>query len=294
MDKRDPTRSATLRKRGRTIVARKVFELNRGLRQAVQDYDVAGLKSREGIPSVSFINWGEKAAHKLDRSEAMIQTAVDHVMLSPPDWLAAIIEQAIQKGIDQAAQELRVNLSLVNSEDTKAVHTFAAMSEVTGVANETIRRSLRHVGSAIEGKWSTDQLMRELRAVLEKITKHRLNLLVNTGVVRGVNAGKILGYKNQGIKKVGVMPEWLPPAPVHANHFHDARRRKQSEEGSIQVSILTAGDDAVCDDCDSIANDGPYDIDSIGDLIPAHPNCRCAYVPYGDPRYSPIESDEEW
>jgi hypothetical protein len=46
-----------------------------------------------------------------------------------------------------------------------------------------------------------------------------------------------------------------------------------------EVNVQTAGDDRVCDECDELAADGPYSLDEADDLIPAHPNCRCALVP---------------
>lgn len=49
--------------------------------------------------------------------------------------------------------------------------------------------------------------------------------------------------------------------------------------GAAFVNVLTAGDDRVCDVCDDIAADGPYSLDEAQGLIPAHPNCRCAFVP---------------
>jgi hypothetical protein len=274
-----------------------VFELHRGLRQAVLDYDVAGLRERE--PAMTFINWGEASASRLQRTEAVIQATVDSTLLNPPDWLGGLIERAVQKGVDQAAQELRTELEHLNLDDVNAVHGFAVMSEVTGIANETIRRTLRHVSDAVERKSSPDVLMRELRVVLEKITKLRLNLLVNTAVVRAVNAGKLVAYKDQGIKQVGVNPEWMP-----VPHVHDAKKKTKKKStrkkkgvwgGLLRVNVLTSGDDRVCDDCNDLAEDGPYDIDVALELIPSHPNCRCAFVPADDARYAPIdEQDEEW
>jgi hypothetical protein len=51
------------------------------------------------------------------------------------------------------------------------------------------------------------------------------------------------------------------------------------------LMVQTAGDDKVCSNCQGISDDGPYGIDDVGDMIPAHPNCRCAYVPWDDRRY---------
>jgi hypothetical protein len=51
------------------------------------------------------------------------------------------------------------------------------------------------------------------------------------------------------------------------------------EAEAEEVNVQTAGDDRVCDECDELAADGPYSLDEADDLIPAHPNCRCALVP---------------
>jgi hypothetical protein len=53
----------------------------------------------------------------------------------------------------------------------------------------------------------------------------------------------------------------------------------EEEAAAEEVNVQTAGDDRVCDECDELAADGPYSIDEADDLIPAHPNCRCALVP---------------
>jgi hypothetical protein len=351
---RDPTRSLSLRREGRGKVTRKVFELHRGMRQAVVDSDIAGLRGRE--PTMSRINWGEAAEHRLSRSDAVMQATVDTALLNPPDWLGGLIERAILKGVEQASQELRTELA-IDLGDVNAVHTFAVMSEVTGIANETIRRALRLIGDAVERKTSPEILMRDLRIVLEKVTKLRLNMLVNTAVVRAVNAGKLVAYKDQGVKQVGVNPEWMPVPHVHdakkikagdievyewesetafllrcmeevgnesqcqlvwdleaadraaarkkaatrktAAKKKAAKKKSKSKKGlfspPVLVNVLTSGDDRVCDDCNDIAAEGPYDIDTAQGLIPSHPNCRCAFVPFDDSRYAPIEEqDEEW
>jgi hypothetical protein len=49
--------------------------------------------------------------------------------------------------------------------------------------------------------------------------------------------------------------------------------------GAEYVNVLTAGDDLVCQICEDISEEGPYSLDEAQGLIPAHPNCRCAFVP---------------
>jgi len=69
----------------------------------------------------------------------------------------------------------------------------------------------------------------------------------------------------------------------------DAADAKQDEE---LYEVLTAGDDLVCQVCEDISADGPYDLEEARGLIPAHPNCRCAFVPFFDERFAPVERDD--
>jgi 8-oxo-dGTP pyrophosphatase MutT (NUDIX family)/GNAT superfamily N-acetyltransferase len=48
-----------------------------------------------------------------------------------------------------------------------------------------------------------------------------------------------------------------------------------------EVDVLTAEDDRVCKTCLKISNNGPYTIKRAINLIPAHVNCRCCFVPVG-------------
>jgi len=294
-------------------VTRKVHALHQGLRIAFGEQDIAGLRKKEPQP-VAFINWDESYAVRLDRSEEITRRHVRGAMLSPPGWLSEIIERAIAKGIEQAGQELKVALDHLDPIEVEQLHTFAAVNEVKGIANESNRRIMRHISDAMEAKQSPDELMREVRATLEKITRYRLNMLVNTGVVRAVNAGKLFAYEDQGVRQVGIIPEWMP-SMVHHDHIHDAKKRgrkynrqakstrtqqrREKAERELEerlqgnIGVLTAGDDKVCDDCNEIAAQAPYTIDKARDLIPAHPNCRCAFVPYDDARYAPTDEMEE-
>jgi hypothetical protein len=324
--RRDPTRSAGLRRQGRGLVNRKVFELHKELRLTLQDNDVVGLRQKADMPA-GYSMFVETPGNRLERGETMLRKLVEERLASPPDWLSGLIDRAVWRGLEQVGQELRTAVEHLDHTEVSRFHGNAVAVEVKGIASETERRVLRLVVEALDIEASPEALMRDVRTTLQKITRFRLLLLVNTAVVRAVNAGKLFGYRENGIKQVGIDPEWLP----NHGHTHDslvlgdretrkakvqrrkktnkarrsemfsartqqrreqAERRLEAELGQAAVQVLTAGDDRVCDECDDIAADGPYDLDAARGLIPAHPNCRCAFIPFGDRRFAPIE--EQW
>lgn len=66
------------------------------------------------------------------------------------------------------------------------------------------------------------------------------------------------------------------------------RIRKEQEKLELLklVNVRTAGDDDVCFICEDISEEGPYTINTARSLIPAHPNCRCVFVPARDKRFA--------
>jgi len=363
MRSRDPTRSAALRKHGRAQANRRVHNLYQRLRQGFQEHDVVGLRAPPSSTPYTFINWVESVSHKLARAEGMIENLIDQTLLAPADWPRELIERSIAHGIELVEQELSTSLDYLDAGEVSRLHAGAATAEVRGIASETQRRLLRNVVHSLEAKEKPEALMREVRKVMEKITRLRLHLMINTLVVRAVNAAKLYAYAAEGITRVGIEPEWLPNSDAHqhdsvaGDHPHrngvavllDARSKKakrrkrvkankakrKKKEFSVEeqvlaiglgtliggeagdlieravesiaeaaeqeeeqlVNVLTAGDDRVCQDCEDIASDGPYELSQAQGLIPSHPNCRCAFIPFGDKRFAPLmeqEENEEW
>ena len=265
--RRDPTRSAGLRRAGRALVTKRVLELNKQLRLALDQHDILGLRQDDTF-------WSESNSQVLQRTETVFRQMVERTITG--DWLDIVIQRAVERGVRQAGQEIRQQIERINLTELIRFHNLATAQELQGISGETQKRLLRHVAKALE---TSALLLRDIRETLEKVTRFRLTLLVNTSVVRALNAGKLLVYAEFGIKQVGIEAEWLPPKTPR---FHDAL-----------VNVLTAGDDAVCEDCEDIAAGGPYEIDEAGGLIPAHPNCRCAFTPADDERFAETEEREE-
>jgi hypothetical protein len=308
MSLRDPTRSAGIRRAGRAIVERRVFELKRELQQTVQQHDLIGLRQRETVPA-SLMLWAEQPEQKLARGVDALARMVRHRLSNPPDWLTGVVERAVNRGLEQVAQELKAATEHLDASEVVGFQAMWASNEVEGISSETQRRTARHVARAIQVRQTPDFLMRDIRMTLEKITRARLILLVNTAVVRSVNAGKLYGYEANGITRVGVRAEHLPQAHFHDHAFRDKKKRKSKSRMSVSqaglrarailtaglripelpMHVKTAGDDKVCDVCSEISADGPYEMDIAFDLIPAHPNCRCAFVAYGSDEYAEME-----
>jgi hypothetical protein len=61
--------------------------------------------------------------------------------------------------------------------------------------------------------------------------------------------------------------------------------------GRKLVTIVTAGDDRVCPICEDLEGI-TYTVEEASSVIPAHPNCRCAFVPVEDKRYGPVIPDD--
>jgi len=288
--RRDPTRSVALRKHARTLVNARVYELNRNLRSAFLEHDLPNLKGRgeQALPS-SLARWVEPDGSRLERSEEMLRQMVEMSIASPANWMGEVIGAAVDRGVAQASVEMRALLGSLDVSEVSRLLTTITGQEVRGISSETQRRLLRNVAKSLENNQSPFGLMKEVRKTLEKVTRQRLIVLVNTTMVKAVNAGKLAAYRANGVKRVGIEPEWLPKMISRDSRHH------WSDEA--MVNVLTAGDDDVCEECQDIAESGPYEIDEAGGLIPAHPNCRCAFVPVDDERFAEseeVKEAEEW
>ena len=74
----------------------------------------------------------------------------------------------------------------------------------------------------------------------------RAEMIARTEHARAVNTGTLQAYVNYGVK---------------------------------QVEIITAQDGLVCDDCLEIEDNNPHNVYEAQELLPMHPNCRCAFAP---------------
>jgi hypothetical protein len=171
---------------------------------------------------------------------------------------------------------------------------------------------VRAVANGLLLKKSRMDIVRAIWDRIDKIGITRTNAMVDMLIVTAFNQATLDCFEAAGIKQVGLIAEAKQQLKLG-----DAKRKKRStnrrtgpgsrisrkkapssstirriaaaEEALAKlkrVNVRTAGDDEVCDICEGIAENGPYSIDRARALIPAHPRCRCAFVPAGDKRFA--------
>jgi hypothetical protein len=171
----------------------------------------------------------------------------------------------------------------------------------------TSQRAVREVGMAlISADVTPNSLFRTLSEVIDKIGITRSNALANALIVKAFTDGTLDTFEAAGKKRVGVTPERIkkpdgvkakaadadPAMPEGLRMLFDAGRDRRRRKVRNLVEVLTAGDDDVCQTCQDLADDGPYLISVARRLIPAHPNCRCAFVPWDDDRFADPEEED--
>jgi SPP1 gp7 family putative phage head morphogenesis protein len=95
------------------------------------------------------------------------------------------------------------------------------------------------------------------------MTERRAETIARTEIIRAHAEGQLDAFDRLGVAEVGVEVEWA-----------------------------TAGDDKVCEECASLGGD-IYTIDDAHGMIPAHPNCRCAFKPVV-PSFAANAAQNEW
>jgi hypothetical protein len=265
----DPTGTRSIRSAYRAEAERRINMVRTILKIVVVDQDMFGLSmEKPGQSSYS-------DEYKLSMFNNWFNSVLYTHVVAQGQWGKNYLQAANDKGTRDAAHDL--------SEDTpwhypsmSDLFTQEARTELEGIVDATLQQTTRAVSATLLYKASNHVMYSRVIERLAVITVVRVQALVNSMVVKVYNNAKLDYFKGNGLVLVGINAE----AQMH-KHTHDAVNRNL-------VQVLTAGDDDVCITCEDISDDGPYDIATARTLIPAHPNCRCAFVPFGDERFKPV------
>jgi hypothetical protein len=304
--KRDPTNSLASRRRFKAELRLRWQSVRILVRKMIVDQDILS-RGAVGLTTI-----GNPTIQQGQSKVLMFQRWFDHildvtVLQRDGAFMRPIIKSVYDSGASYARGVIRqpaVNRHERDRQDTLFALTVA---ELQGIEEATSQQAVRMVTNGLLHGLKNKQIVRDIWTVIDKVAINRSNLLVETMVNKTFNEGVLDVYEAANVKQVGLVPESKVSARVT-----DAKRGRGSGPGSRasrkqtpsrstigrirrtqrelerlqRVNVRTAGDDDVCPICEDISEGGPYTINRARSLIPAHPNCRCTFVPANDRRFS--------
>lgn len=245
------------------------------------------------------------------------------------DWLTSmmqttVLDTGIIRSYVERASALGVRTAsvIVGSGGTTRgrteLITGLAVNELRAIGSLVAQQSARAVAAGLLQGWTTARVVREVTTIIDKVAIARSRLVADHVVVRSYNDATLDVFEQAGHDMVDVLPELRPAVrvgdakkkksgksrktgpgsrvsrsrtPSASTIYRIARLEAETEAWAKRVNVETAEDDKVCSICLGIAEDGPYTINRARSLIPAHPRCRCAFVPV---RRKARVKDAEW
>lgn len=307
----DPTQTGKLRARLRGTMALRWRQLRLLARAIIVDHDILGLKAGGlmALPTPIIANAGTK--------QQMFQRWFDHaldqaVLGKDGSVMRPFINAAYLSGVGYAQSTLKkMVMSSIAGHREEALFQLA-VAELEGIMAAVSQQATRAATQGMLVKQKPMTIVRNIWAVIDKVGIRRTNAMIELLVVRAHAEATLDIFEAAKIKAVGLIPE--ARANINAVRDHaivDAPRKKGAGSKSYKklpgkrtiqrirrqelalakrlgerVRVRTAGDDDVCPVCEAIAEEGPYRIDVARSLIPAHPSCRCTFVPADDARFA--------
>jgi len=215
-------------------------------------FQVAG-PTRAVVGNVAWANTYIDTAYKRGMKRAdseMVKAGIPTSRYAPPGRAGLTVEAAFNTPFHADKVGMiytRTYSSLKGISDSmeSTISRELAQGLAEGRSPMTIARSLNNAIEQAGGSLAlTDARGTPLRAI------QRARILARTEVIRAHHIGMINTYKEAGLEGVSVKAEWM-----------------------------TAGDDRVCADCESMEG-LIFTLEKIENLIPLHPQCRCVALPY--------------
>lgn len=312
----DPAGASSLRLGLRSAMRMKLNRMRQILKDQLITNDLLGLR----MNSISSSMMGSIAvaggATKVQVFQSVVDDALKNTFLGADgSYIRPFIDKAYAKGLKFANRKTKSVGNLHGHDNERdRISTLASMTfvEMQGIAEAVSQQIVRIAADGILTKKPPIKMLKAMYVRLEKVGVSRIKALADFAVTRVFNEAALDAYESAGFSSVGLIPERRrSPKALDAASFRDARRRGSGAGSRIsrtvvpsrttvsrilkqqaavealgKVNIVTAGDDDVCPTCERLAAVGPYSINAGRSLIPAHPYCRCVFVPAGDRRFA--------
>lgn len=300
----DPTGTAGLRSKYRAALAMKWRSVRALTRRMLIDQDLLQLSS------VGLLRIDSPALQMGSTKIQMFQRWFDYVLSQTllngdGSWMRSHVAQAYDAGVTYARTLVGTADRPNIARERESALLQLAIVELQGVMEAASQQAVRAVAGGLLAGDKASSIMRQVWLVIDRVGIERSKLLADLITVKSFNDAALDVFESVGVQQVGLVPE-LKTIPLRVN---DARKKgpgsrvsrtripsprtiqrikavEREVEKLRRVRVRTAGDNKVCAICERISKGGPYSINKARALIPAHPNCRCTFVPADDRRFS--------
>jgi SPP1 gp7 family putative phage head morphogenesis protein len=273
----DPTRTATIRRQFIASLKRQFARLKVAIMNKIVKEDALDLTT---LFSVTTHNKAWKFHTSPEKIEAfqkwLSQQLGDTVTGKSQEVLwKAYIQSGYMKGIARSFDDTRGNT-------TKALaDTRDKMDFYNGIREEFLRSSFSQPVAVEKVQLLAGRSFDDLENITDDMSTRMSRVLVD-GLVEG-NSPREVGRALSSEVDLGLSRSTAIARTeiirAHAEGQLDSLERMGIKEVGVMVEWSTAGDDSVCEECASMEGT-IMDIDDAHGLIPVHPNCRCAFIPY--------------
>lgn len=316
----DPTGTRPIRRDMFRTTSIKWRQVKSVVREMIQTVDFLQLKAGGllNVQAAAIIG----GADKVTQFQRWFDTVLERVILEQNgSYLTQYVARGYEAGQTFAQGVVDVGFVNINAKQREATIAALAVVELQGIMEAVSQQAVRAVANGLLTNSSPIQIVRAVWAAIDKIGLVRTRTLVELIIVKAFGDATLDVYAAVGVQEVGLIPEYraiqgitdavkkriikkkrLPAKPSNPRGGAGSRTsRKSTPSGSTigrieqqeanlerlgKVRVRTAGDDDVCPVCERIAKGGPYKIDKARALIPAHPRCRCVFIPANDLRFS--------
>lgn len=294
----DPTRTTSLRNLFANAMKKRFTEIEHVIKTTIVDNDCFGLSSKAQVNQVSPAGW-QAFSYRLSQEKVAkfmewLQRQVGSGILNIAEfeqvgsainnaWTNLYVLDSYKRGILRARYELqKAGYNVPSIEATGGI-----MMSLT-VPFHVDRLGLLYTRVYSDLKGITDQMDMQISRILAQgIADGDSPLLLARKLVSTING--------QGIGDLGIkdtLGRFIPAKVraeilarteiIRAHHVAMIQeyRNWAAYNVIVKAEFVTAGDDKVCTICEGLEKGGPYTLDQVEKMIPAHPRCRCVALPY--------------
>ena len=275
--KTDPTRTLTLRRLFEGRMVKRFVVLKNTITTAIVMQDGFGLRVNAGqfdFPRSAdkvgaFMEWLRRQE---DQGVLGIRTGTPVSRAAETAWTRIYIESAYRRGIAQAGQNMRRQGVTVTDRWVESAFNRPIHADVVGLLYT--------------------RTFQDLKGVTEEMDK-QISRVLSQGIIDGLGARAIARQINERVDKIGITRARAIARTeivrAHSEASISAYKEARIEGVSAEVEFSTAGDDAVCPECEALEG-RVFSIDESSGIIPVHVNCRCAWLPViADPESITLE-----